>query len=69
MSVDFKEVAKKAKRRGYTGACELKFVDETSHQPLLINCGKQAKFYKPEEVGMFGSFICDSCFERKYLNE
>lgn len=57
------------KRRKFTGKCDFMSVDPDSHQPRLLKCGKPGRFYKPEEVGMFGIFACDECFTRKYGQE
>lgn len=53
------------KRRKFTGSCELKYVVEDSYKPLLRNCGKPARYYTADEVGMFGLYMCDECCERR----
>lgn len=52
--------------RKFTGTCEYKFIVGDSYKPLLRNCGKPARFYKPEEVGMFGFYACDDCMKIRY---
>ena len=55
------------KRRKLTGKCDMKFVNtDPGINRMLTSCFKPARFYPPEEVGMFGAYICDECFEKKY---
>lgn len=65
--MDEQEIRRKAKRRKYIDdhECDMStgWGDRNGH-PVVNMCPNRPVRFFPE-LGMFGAYLCDSCFERK----